>query len=409
MSNAARAAESRFLSGRTRAVAVAVAVATVAVLCAPLAAGEDPAPAQPATDQWKSALVAFGVSLLAGWLAARLLPLIWRFILTPIAARTPTTLDTRIVERTLRPAQFMVQVAFVHTGTRMACASLPAVTGHPAWPIYAGVLYVLQVLAFTSIAYAVSRAVVDWYAAEFAAKTESKLDDQFVALFNKAAKIIFLFIALTVIFSHFDVQVAGLLATAGVASLAVAFAAQETLANMIAGMVLMVDRPFIAGDRILLPNGQTGDVLEIGLRSTKVLSFENTVITVPNADMAKSQIVNYNAPDPHVAIRATIGVAYGTDIRKVKAILMDIMQSHPEVLKDPPPATFFTEFAESSLNVLYVCRVVHYREKFRIQDEINMAIKDRFEANGIEIPFPQRDVHIRVQDVAKLKGDGQKG
>ncbi len=87
---------------------------------------------------------------------------------------------------------------------------------------------------------------------------------------------------------------------------------------------------------------------------------------------------------------------------------MDIMLNHPDILKDPAPTTYFTEFAESSLNVLYVCRVIHYREKFRIQDEINMAIKDRFEAEGIEIPFPQRDVHIRVQDVAALKGDGQK-
>ncbi len=339
-------------------------------------------------EQWKHALVAFGVSLLIGWVLARLLPFLWRFVFLPLAAHTPTTLDKRILDRSLRPAQFAVQVIAVHIGTRLTAEGLPVVTGHPAWPIYTGVLYVLQVLVLTSVAYAVARGVADWYAEEFAAKTASRLDDQFVVLFNKVAKFIFFFIALTIIFSHFNIQVAGLLATAGVASLAVAFAAQETLANMIAGLVLMVDRPFVAGDRIQMPNGQMGDVIEIGLRSTKILAFDNTIITVPNSDIAKSQIVNFSAPDPRVKIRTTLGVAYGSDMRRVKAILLEIMQAHPDVMKDPAPVVFFTEFAESSLNVLYVCWVADYRERFRIQDELNMAIKDRFEAEGVSIPFP---------------------
>ena len=381
------------------------AVACVLLALTPAAVlGAEP---EPPAEQWKDALIAFGVSLLAGWVAARLLPFLWQHVLLRIAART-STLHTRILERTLGPARFLVQVAFVHTGTRMACATLPAVMGHPAWPIYAGVMYILQVAAFTSVAYAMARALVDWYAAEFAAKTSSRLDEQFVALFNKVAKLIFFFIALTIIFSHFDVQVAGLLATAGVASLAVAFAAQETLANMIAGMVLMVDRPFVAGDRILLPNGHTGDVMEIGLRSTKVLSLEHTVITVPNADMAKSQIINLNSPDSRFCLRTTLGVAYGSDVRKVKAALTDVLANHPGVLKDPRIEVHFTEFAESSLNVLYVCWIGHYRDKHRMQDELNLAIKDRFDAEGIEIPFPQRDVHIRVDDAAKINGAGEK-
>jgi small-conductance mechanosensitive channel len=383
------------------------ALAALCALPAAVIAAEAP-PVEAPAEQWKDALIAFGVSLLAGWVAARLLPLVWRFILAPIAARTPTTLDTRILDRTLGPARFTLQVAFVHVGTRMGVATLPAVTAHPAWPIFAGALYVLQVLALTSAAYAVTRAVVDWYAAEFAAKTAGKLDDQFLSLFNKAAKFIFFFIALTIIFSHFDVQVAGLLATAGVASLAVAFAAQETLANMIAGMVLMVDRPFVAGDRIQLANGHTGDVLEIGLRSTKVLALDNTVITVPNSDMAKSQIVNLNAPDARFCLRITLGVAYGTDMRRAKAVLLDALRSHAGVLKDPPPAAHFTEFAESALNILYICWIAHYGDKDRIQDELNLAIKDRFEAEGIEIPFPQRDVRLRIEDAAKLKGPAAK-
>jgi len=89
-------------------------------------------------------------------------------------------------------------------------------------------------------------------------------------------------------------------------------------------------------------------------------------------------------------------VAYGSDIRKVKAILMDIMTSHPIVLKDPAPSVYFVEFGESSLNVMFICWIADYRDKFSVVDEMNMAINDRFAAECVEIPFPQRDLHLRT-------------
>jgi len=157
---------------------------------------------------------------------------------------------------------------------------------------------------------------------------------------------------------------------------------------------LIADRPFRVGDRVQLADGQMGDVLDIGLRRTDVLSFDNTVISLPNAEVAKSQIINYSAPDAKFKIRATLGVAYGTNLRQVKAILNDVMTSHKDVLKEPAPVVYFTEFADSALNLLLVCWVADYREQFRIRDELFMTVKDRFEAENISIPFPQRDVHL---------------
>ena len=344
---------------------------------------------------WQQALAWFLAWAAAGLVVSQVAHWLWGKVFLTLAKRTRTDLDEALLAATRTPARLVIITTALYMGAQVSFVGLPEITGHPAWAIGLGVIYVSLVLAVTFLVYAGVSAIAHWHSTKAAAKAGSSIAEQFGSAFRKIAKLLCLFVALTIIFGHFGVQITGLLATAGVASLAIAFAAQETIANMIAGFVLMVDRPFQPGDRVQLANGQVGDVLEVGLRSTRVLSFDNTVITIPNAEIAKSQIINFNAPDPNVKIRCTLGVAYGSDLRRVKAVLLEVMDKHSDVLRVPEPAVFFTEFAESSLNLLFVCWVADYRDKFRILDELNMAIKDRFEAEGINIPFPQREVNLR--------------
>ena len=143
-----------------------------------------------------------------------------------------------------------------------------------------------------------------------------------------------------------------------------------------------------------LADGTFGDVTDIGLRSTKILSFDNTIHIIPNAELSMQRITNHTYPDIKLKVSHTIGVAYGSDMVKVKQIINEILLNKAEVLNDPPWGVWFTEFGDSSLNLLVRYWISDYREKFTIMDEINMEINRLFEKEGIEIPFPQRDLHI---------------
>jgi len=341
----------------------------------------------------------FSLWLLGGVAGAALVHAVWRWIFLPAARRTRTQLDVMVFERSQTPAQWAAFAAVLFLGAQAMTGTHEALAAHIAWIVYRGAVYATFIFSATFTVYAAARAAVDWYGRQTGEKSRAASNATFVELFRKTAKFLFFFIGLTIVLDHFGVEITGLLTTAGVASVAVALAAQETLSNMIAGFALIADHPFRPGDRVELANGKMGDVLEVGLRSTKILAFDGTVINIPNAEIAKNQIVNFNVPDPIYKIRTTIRVAYGTDLRKAKRILLEVFDAHPEVLKDPPPAVYFTTFAESSLTLFYVCTVPDYHNQFRIRDELNMAIKDRFEAESVQIPFPQRDVHVYRADM----------
>lgn len=320
--------------------------------------------------------------------------LIWSKVFIPIASKTRTNLDRIILEATTTPVSILILTAgFKFSINRLL--PLEGLSKSPAMTVLGDIAYTLLVVSVTFFVVKILRAISGWYLKDIASKTQTSFDEEFVPLLSRVINIVVYFIAVTIILSHFKVNVGGFIATAGVASLAIALAAQETLSNTISGFMLVLDKPFRVGDWIQLDSGEAGFVQEVGLRTTKILTFDNTVMIIPNAMIAKSKIVNRNYPDTKVKTRQKIGVAYGSDLVRVKKILLEICQAHPEIMKDPPPLVFFTEFGESSLNLLLIYWVADLREQFRIGDQVNMEIKRRFEEENIEIPFPQRDIHMR--------------
>lgn len=193
-----------------------------------------------------------------------------------------------------------------------------------------------------------------------------------------------------------DINITAWLASAGIVGIAVGFAAKDSLANLFAGFFIMVDAPYKVGDFINLDGGERGRVTDIGLRSTRILTKDDMEITIPNSVIASSKIINESGgPYEKERIRISVGIAYGSDIDLVRDVLLHIAKSNPNVEEEPEPRVRFREFGESELSFQLLCWIAEPILRGRVVDELNSEVYRKFIEKGIEIPFPQRTIHIR--------------
>lgn len=185
------------------------------------------------------------------------------------------------------------------------------------------------------------------------------------------------------------------IASAGVMGLAVAFAARETIANFFGGLTILMDRPFKAGDYIVLSTGERGEVKEIGLRSTRIQTRDDITVCLPNSVITAGKIINESAPSPSFRVRIKVGVAYGSDIGQVEKVLIDLARKNALVSSHPEPRVRFRSFGDSSLEFELLCWITRPHERGQVIHHLNTDIYNRFAELGISIPFPQRDVHIQ--------------
>ncbi len=246
----------------------------------------------------------------------------------------------------------------------------------------------------TWIVATLAKRIIREYGYEFAAKTEGKMDDRLVTLADMSAMYIIWLIGLMIALGAIGIEITPLITGMGIAGLAIALAAQNVLSNVFGGVTITLDQLYKVGDRVEF-GGVYGDVYEIKPRYTKIRTLDNFIITIPNSKVINDNIINYAAPDTTVRVKIPVGVAYGTDPGKVDAILLDIANKTPLVLKEPKPSVRFTEYAASSQNFELLVWVKHYDDRHPVLDGIFREMFTRFEKEGIEIPFNQMDVHIK--------------
>jgi small-conductance mechanosensitive channel len=184
--------------------------------------------------------------------------------------------------------------------------------------------------------------------------------------------------------------------------LGVGLGLQPIVTNFVAGWILLMERPVRLGDRIDV-GGTNGEVVRIGGRSTWVCTNDNEIIIVPNSEFITNRVINWTANDPKVRFALKVGVSYASDPQKVKTILLDIAVAHPDVLHEPRPEVIFDDLGDNSLNfLLRIWTAKELGNPQALKSDLYFSIFESFRKHGIEMPFPQRDLHLRSVDTSVI-------
>ncbi len=223
-----------------------------------------------------------------------------------------------------------------------------------------------------------------------------RLDGSIEQLLRNVVSVVIMAFGVAAVLAQFGIQILSVIAGLGIVGIAVGFAAQETLSNFIAGVTLLVERPFRIGDWVEI-NGQTGKVREITLRTTRLRSRDNVIMAIPNASVASSDIVNYSAGGP-LRVRIPVGIAYKESAKRAREVMLPVVRANEMVMTrlGLGPTVMMSELGDSSVNldIYYWIEPDHIDIQPRISAEILEACKEVLDDAGIEIPFPHLQLFI---------------
>jgi small-conductance mechanosensitive channel len=204
-------------------------------------------------------------------------------------------------------------------------------------------------------------------------------------------------VAVTILLSHFGINITALVAALGIGGLAFSLAAQDTLSDAIAGFIILADRPYRVGDRIEIQGvGTWGDVVEIGLRTTRIRTRDNRMVIVPNSMIGRNQVINYTYPDPLYRIQTHVSIAYGTDIQTARRVIVEAVRDLEDVLPDKPVDALYLEMGESAMIFRVRWWIESYVDTRRVIDRVNTALQEALDTAGIKMPYPTQNLYLQV-------------
>ncbi|OGU59669.1 MAG: mechanosensitive ion channel protein MscS [Ignavibacteria bacterium RBG_13_36_8] len=221
-----------------------------------------------------------------------------------------------------------------------------------------------------------------------------KLDEGLQFTLLRITQYIIIFIGLVVAFQFVGIDLSGLAVMLGFLSVGIGFGLQNITSNFIAGLILLFERPIKVGDRVTVGDTE-GDVENITIRSTTIKTLNNISIIVPNSDFVTATVTNWSHGDTKIRVDLDIGVSYNSDLDLVIKALMEVAEENSEVLKIPKPEVHLKEFGDSSWNMRLRIWIDNPKRHYYVRSDINMSIIRKFKKYNIEIPFPQRDLHLR--------------
>lgn len=354
-----------------------------------------PVTGEPAWDYYVIAAVICLAVLALGVVVAKVLKTVLQRIARHMEAKTRTKLDEYLLIAVTNPLHWGVIF-----GSLYAAWTLYPYTPTGLDDVVAGILFVLAILVGIRLLLNPLLAFFRWYSEEAERKSGIVIGTNFIPLIRKVLTVAMYAIGSIIVLEHFGVDILALVTALGVASLAVALAAQDTLANMISGFVLVADRPFKKGDRVKVA-GVYGDVKRIGMRSTDIKTLDYNIITVPNSKISDEYIENFSQPSRRYRIVLEIGLAYGTDPERAEEVILESVRATAGVLADPEPAVYFLTFGDFSLNFTLICWCKSYAVSWVVTNAVNVNLARALAGNGLEIPFPTHTIHLPPGSTAR--------
>lgn len=342
---------------------------------------------------WAKRLLTATIVFALFWLFAQLVRHLLERFGTKLSAFTKTDLDDRLLKR-ITPS---ITLLLSTLGCYIALSTLPL--QERFFKVLSGVLFVALVVICAVIIYRVVDELLSRYLDRLQHQ-EEVISRSMMPLVRKLATIVLCGASLIIILKKFNYDILSLLTALGIGSLAIGLAAKDTLAQMISGFILLIDRPFRIGDRIRLAGGQVGDVVDIGMRSTKIQGLDTTVMIIPNSDLCNATVVNMVRPTAVIQGRITLGIGYDSDVERAKELLLEIARNNAGVLEEPAPVAQFTSFGDSALNLLLLFWVADPTRLGAVTDQLNCAILRKFRDSGVAIPYPTRTVHLQQLDLS---------
>ncbi len=329
-------------------------------------------------------LIRSAIIIVGAIVVAKITDLVFTGIFKRLTAKTSTGLDDKIIDLLHRPIFY--SILFIGFSMAVKTASLPDYIDFAL----VGILKTATILIWLFLISRVFIISMEWASG----RTNNRLlQHRTLPLFNNLGKIAIGLFGTYFIFLSWDININGILASAGVLGVVLGLAAKDTVANFFAGIFLMADSPFKEGDYILLETGERGYVKNMGLRSTRFMTRDDIEITIPNSVIASSKIVNESGgPEDIERVRITLHVAYESDIDAVKELLKSIALNNDNVLNNPEPRVRFREFAEHGLKLQLLFWIYKPEIRGRTVDAVNTEIYKQFSQNNISIPYPTMKV-----------------
>ncbi len=340
----------------------------------------------------ESRYLKFLAALVITVIIAFLAKIILKQVLKPLAKKTKTKIDD-IVIKSVSSIIFYIALLL---GIKVGLQNFEV--GENIQAIFDGIINTLLVFIVTVFLLKIISGFALQWTKEWKFKTKTTADERLIPFLQKILKAVVIVLALIFAFNAWKINISPLLATAGIAGLAIGLAVKDSLSNILGGLQLVLDKTFKVGDKIQLESGELGVIMDVGLRSTKLRTYDNEVIYIPNGYLANTKIKNFTEPDLSIRASVSFGVEYGSDTKKVQKVVLEAIKKIENVIEQPEPVVLFLEMSDFSLDFVARAWVESYTDAYSTKLKMTDEIYNALNKANIGIPFPTRTVYTKKTD-----------